>query len=579
MIKRKNFLARMLAVVLSGSLLAGCSNSNSEVNKGTEEDSLSSAKELNIVNGKIEPAVTITSALADDGVHRKGESISDNGHFKWAKEKLGIDIKLNWSTTPDQFDSKLRLMLASGDKLPDVFRINNKDTYNMFVQSGRLLSIDEAFDKYASDVAKNAMSQAPKAWIPYQNNGKHYGIPALIDDYATSPVLWIRKDWLDKFGLQPPKTMQDLEKILDVFTNGDPDGNGKKDTFGISFSLKDGFANKSDGIRNVTFGNVSWVFGAHGVVPGIWRANNGKLEATSVQPEIKQGLETLNQWYQKGYMPQDVALYDFNKMTELAVNGKLGVFAAPRWIPSYYVKPSITKNDPKADFQPYPIPVGPDGKAMRDGSYPETGAVVISKDISPETLQAFFHYYNCLYGAMVTEDVLYFRDFQEGYIYTVKDGKPDWDVSKLPDGQIWTGKYSIVAGVGASNPIDSERFNVVYKKIANGEPLNKNDVAVYASADLPADKDDPGFALHAKGWLVADTQKSIDVLNEYLGPSTTTMSSRGELLVKLQNDTFMSIIYGKEPIEKFDQFVDKWYSSGGDQITEEVNEWYAALKK
>ena len=39
------------------------------------------------------------------------------------------------------------------------------------------------------------------------------------------------------------------------------------------------------------------------------------------------------------------------------------------------------------------------------------------------------------------------------------------------------------------------------------------------------------------------------------------------------------IITGEYPIEKFDEFVEKWYATGGEQVTELAREWYASTQK
>lgn len=45
----------------------------------------------------------------------------------------------------------------------------------------------------------------------------------------------------------------------------------------------------------------------------------------------------------------------------------------------------------------------------------------------------------------------------------------------------------------------------------------------------------------------------------------------------MESEAFLKIIYGQESPDSFDSFVEKWKSSGGDDITKEVNEWYQAL--
>ena len=39
------------------------------------------------------------------------------------------------------------------------------------------------------------------------------------------------------------------------------------------------------------------------------------------------------------------------------------------------------------------------------------------------------------------------------------------------------------------------------------------------------------------------------------------------------------IILGQYPISKFDEFVDKWNASGGEEVTKRAREWYAKVQK
>lgn len=52
------------------------------------------------------------------------------------------------------------------------------------------------------------------------------------------------------------------------------------------------------------------------------------------------------------------------------------------------------------------------------------------------------------------------------------------------------------------------------------------------------------------------------------------MSTNLSSLDKLQAETYVNIIMGTQSADSFDEFVTNWKSLGGDQITEEVNEWY-----
>ena len=65
-------------------------------------------------------------------------------------------------------------------------------------------------------------------------------------------------------------------------------------------------------------------------------------------------------------------------------------------------------------------------------------------------------------------------------------------------------------------------------------------------------------------------------ITQYQSLPTPTMIERGSDLSKLHVETVLGIMIGEKPLSAFDEFVDQWKSQGGDQMTQEVNEWWAA---
>ena len=53
---------------------------------------------------------------------------------------------------------------------------------------------------------------------------------------------------------------------------------------------------------------------------------------------------------------------------------------------------------------------------------------------------------------------------------------------------------------------------------------------------------------------------------------TPTMEKRWTNLKKKEDETFLKIIIGEEPIEAFDTFVEEWKAEGGADIIAEVQE-------
>ncbi|SYX86166.1 protein of unknown function [Paenibacillus alvei] len=44
-------------------------------------------------------------------------------------------------------------------------------------------------------------------------------------------------------------------------------------------------------------------------------------------------------------------------------------------------------------------------------------------------------------------------------------------------------------------------------------------------------------------------------------------------------EVFVKIILGLESTNSFDDYVKRWYESGGTQVTQEVNNWHESHKK
>ncbi|WP_427051288.1 sugar ABC transporter [Paenibacillus sp. TC-CSREp1] len=565
--KQRKIMWGCLLLAMSFSLLAACSDKEETV-KSNEP-----AKEIKVVNGKIEPAVSVTMVRSEDPTvkFKNGENYMDNVHTRWAKDTLGVEMKTLWTSSAVDYDTKLKLMLSSGDKIPDLFVANSSqsNTINTFIDSGKLLDVTEAFDKYASDTWKAAVAEEPTAWYPFMKDGKKFAIPVLRPTAGTQSVLWIRQDWLDKLNLKAPTTLDELDKVMDAFVNQDPDGNGKKDTLALELAMK-------DQVVGSPMGDTSWFFGMFGAIPERWYPDtDGNLKYGSIQPEIKSGLSKLNEWMNKGYIASDIALHDFNKVAENVASGKVGMLGGENWM-MVYPGSMLLASNPNAIYNPYPIPKGADGKNMRTIAEPYTSAILINKDISEEALQAFFHYQNALYEAYNSDDPLLFKGFQDGYDYVIENGKAVMDESKITGGKVSTMKYTIT-GSDAVYPSKRLEANV---KMAKNETLSNQELAALAPTGiLGNDASNPLEAFSSKALLVAMDQSDIDVPEYFQGPSTKTMLSRQELLTKMQIDSYIEIIYGKKPVDEFDSFVAKWKSSGGDKIIKEVNEWYDNVKQ
>ncbi|OWA34763.1 sugar ABC transporter [Saccharibacillus sp. O16] len=539
-------------------MLSGCGGGASS-EKAAEAPSTPSVE--NAYKEKYDPPVTITTAWGINPIakFKNGESIENSVATKWAKEKFGIDIKSLWSVTDTNgaFVTKMRLAMSSGQEMPEIVTVGDDLLAQDLIDSGMYQEAGPLFDKYASDTWKKAMELDPNIWNPYTREGKRMGIPILDYAYNNDYLLWIRQDWLDKLNLQAPKTIDELEKVMDAFKNQNPDGLSPDKVIPLSLGFKTSM--------NTWMGDPSWIFGAYGTLPQQWNLNaDGKLEYGSVNPAMKQGLAKLNEWHTKGYIPAEAALWDENKTSEPAVAGTAGIIPGPYWMSGWPLQDTV-KNVPSAVWKPIAIPTGPDGKAMRHGTKFSNGVILIKKDMKhPE---AFFTYQNYLFDnyADPKPGSPYDYGLFEGYDYKLDDKGQPIPGEKIDGGYVNVTLYLLVHD-GARIP-DAQMKALM--NLADGkEPVTKleKDVALNYGKETPA---------AAKILL---SQEEISKKNMFTGPTTDTMKSRLDYLNKMENQVFNEIIYGKSSVDAFDAFVSSWNSGGGEKMTQEVNAWYDTVK-
>jgi putative aldouronate transport system substrate-binding protein len=518
---------------------------------------------------KYDPPITLTTVKGVGTIFyfKNGETIENNVLQKYMKDKLGIDVKYNWTVTDtnDAYKTKLRLMLSSGEKMPDVVTWRgDAETLNMLIDSGQFMDLNDLFDKYAGDKYKEGVNLNPDTFLPVLRDGKIKALPVLDYAYNDDMVLWLRQDWMDKLGLQPPKTLADFEAIMDAFTNKDPDGDGKKNTFGLALGFKNTFLNWMT--------DASWVFGDYGTMPWQWnKSADGKLEFGSINPGAKQAVATMRTWMEKGYISKDSGLKDEVSGAEFFTKGQAGAIVGRNWLPDWPFG-DLLNNVPGAKYKAYPLPAGPDGKiGSQSGNPSVNGWILVNKDAkNPE---AILRYYNFFYDNWANPAVgsEFENGFAEGY---------DW--AKLPDGTITKDpqKYpDLFPGYADRTHLVEPIYSLTYEgarqpslyadtmiKLAGGgtpeTPYEKNTAAVRKPENIEAMK------------IVLD-QKDIRMKNYFQGPLTDTMKQKNELLNKLVLETFTKIIYGQSPVDDFDKMVANWKKSGGDQITQEVNDWYS----
>ncbi|MBD2848046.1 extracellular solute-binding protein [Paenibacillus sp. IB182496] len=531
---------------------AGSGNSGADTGSadaGNTDDGEDAGQRL-LPGEKFDPAITMTTARWVSGsfAFRDGEDIANNVHTDWMREEMGINLDTLWSVQEgDNYITKLRLALSAGEPLPDVLVVGDMQLASELIDSGLVQPIGDVFDAHASDIVKAAYNRDPSIWYPVYKDGDYYGLPIIAAGDHNDNVLYIRNDWLDAVGLDAPSTIAEMETVMEAFKTQDPDGNGKDDTYGFSFSLG----------SNVGRGDANMIYGAFGAIPGIWmKQDDGSLVYGSTLPEIKPALAKLKEWKEKGYLHPESGIYDRQKTYELFNSGRAGMIAGEVWLPVYPL-PNLAQNVPGAEYDVIPAPTGPDGSAARWGKPFNAGVVLVNKDF--EHPEALILYLNNLFEYWNADNPKYENGYFQGYDYDIIDGKVV-NGSDIPGGQISVHHYFLY---NSQRPIAPYQYQDTLTALYEGKaPETAFERYSYSLGEM-----------YLKAGAVAKSQRDINVYDYGIG-LTDTMKTRWDRLQQMESETFVKIIYGELPLDEFDRFVEKWKAEGGDKITQEMNDWY-----
>lgn len=261
------------------------------------------------------------------------------------KEKTGISIK--WDVVPNsEYKQIMQMRLGSKKDLPDIVMVTGTADGSYLVkydEEGVLLPLNDLIDKYAPNLKKMLDDNPAYKQAVTLPNGHIVALGNLNASPLNTKSLLIRKDWLDKLGLGEVKTPEDLMKAAKAFLNDDPNGNQKKDEFGIMGA----------GIND--YKQAGSAFGLSLVTGSGWSVRDGKVTYEYILPEYKAYLEWMHEAYVAGVIPKDFQTADKNVMTERLANDLLGIRARDNltgFVNDNNPENSTQKNTPGAVWAP-----------------------------------------------------------------------------------------------------------------------------------------------------------------------------------------------------------------------------------
>lgn len=458
---------------------------------------------------------------------------------KHLEDKYNVNLDI-WYIESSNWHDMLSVRFASNE-VPDYLEVKGLDTLSKYVEQDLLAEIDvDMLKKTAPYIYNEIINEDENNVLRYTSiDGKCYALPRVSKNIFHTAIVW-RGDWLEKIGMDKyPETFEDFEKAMYAFANEDPNESGQKDTYGLSESA------------------LQLVYGAFGYQPDRWMERDGKLVHGSVQPEMKEALSVLNKWFEDEVLDPEFVTGEnqggYYAFSHSFMNSKIGLTCLGQfyhWKPLFY--PGDTKSEcylelekinPEAhesiQFGVPPKRNGVGGAAATAGRIGTT-SLGFGKQLEedPDKFEAMFELLEGL-----TAD---YEDYLES-LFGIKGKHWDFDEETgLP---------------GFINDNDSK--SVAEEGIFGGLEGGPHD---YRRAQ-------PRF-----DWAYENNFDKGCMVDELVVPLPSDAKYKDEL-EKLQEETYIKIIRGDEPIDYFDEFVEKWHEIGGEQLTEEANEWYEEMNK
>lgn len=346
MVKLTKAIGLHLSVLLAAVLvLAACSSNNNAA------PSASQTAKPNDSSNKTE--VRVADKITMMNAYFSNTAPKEDSFIITETERItGTDLDITY-VPANVYEEKINVTMTSGE-MPQVVMIQNITGTSVInaIRSGMFWDLTPYLDEFPN--LKNFDQQVINN---LKVDGKYYFIPRPRPLVRNGTI--IRKDWLEKVGMELPSTIDEFYELLKAFKEKDPDGNGQKDTYGMLL------------YENAIPGDI---FAWHGS-PNNWKVEgDGSFVKDVETAEYRAGLSFVRKLYAEGLITKEFAIIVRNEARKDLYNNKVGlsIEALDAVVPFYYFQQEDTKNY-------YDMVAGPPINQLSFSTSGHNGGTLISK--------------------------------------------------------------------------------------------------------------------------------------------------------------------------------------------------------
>lgn len=532
--KVHRLLAGVVAFVLLLVLFTGCGSQNKtegskdqgiNEQKSTKQESASDSK-----SSEKKPIVLTYFWDMDPKATMSMKSYGEIAFFKEFEKRTGINIE--WRHPPSgQANEQFNLMLASQD-LPDLIQWNWRTVPGgpgKAIQDGSIIKLNDLVDKNAPNLKKVLEEHPDWKKEAVLDDGTLYMFPFIRGDkqLRLSSAFQTRKDWLERVGLDVPKTIDDWYKVLKAYKEKDANGNGDPNDE-IPFT--------SIGLTWNSIRNFAMAWG----VRDTFYMGNGKVQFGPIQPAYKDFLTTMAKWYKEGLIDQDYAATDGKSFEAKITGSKAGSYFG--MVSGYMGRFTqlMRPKDPNFRLVGVPFPIGPAGKSYGtlDPSVQSGGTAISAKCKYLKEAAEFLDYAYGQDGHMLVNFGI------EGESYTMENGEPKYTDKILKDPNLPVPNALIRYAMSISGGPFVQDVRYFWQILTY--PEQQEAVKTWIGSS------DPSLLLPPITPTAEESQRMASIMTEV----TTYV-----------DEMFNKFVMGQEPIENFDKYVESIKKMGIDEAT------------
>ena len=329
MARRRLLVLVCIALVLS-MIVTGCNNNVAQEEK-TEAASQESATAQAQQTQEAEPGaadgfvpleneIDLVWAMPNSRNAPEGNQLE--AHLvEVVKDALNINLDIKLLAT-DTYKEKINIMITGGEQL-DYFMAPDFNVFVDYAYGGGLADITDAYNEFKTDLDWLVKSDSPdditaeQILQPATIDGRLYGI-GLYFKPGTESFLF-RKDWLEALGYNQFNDWDTMDadtfyEVAQAMRDGDM--NGSEDASNTVAMVSTAGAIYKSQLLNSPF-DVQY---------GKYLARDGEMIYSDVDSNMRDCLEFIAKLYDEGLIHTDAPVMTSSQATELAVQGKLGIY-------------------------------------------------------------------------------------------------------------------------------------------------------------------------------------------------------------------------------------------------------------